>query len=77
MTFKISEGRVHNIDLSSQQKKCEQYWPDEGTQKYGDLSVLLVNTTKYSDFVIRTFELSKVCNERGEIILSVAVFVTR
>ncbi|GFO41460.1 receptor-type tyrosine-protein phosphatase kappa, partial [Plakobranchus ocellatus] len=40
-------------------KKCEQYWPDEGTQKYGDLSVLLVNATKYSDFVIRTFELTK------------------
>ncbi|BFY99631.1 hypothetical protein BsWGS_02670 [Bradybaena similaris] len=40
-------------------KKCEQYWPDEGSQKYGDLTVLLVNTTKYTDFVIRTFELMK------------------
>ncbi|XP_059151900.1 receptor-type tyrosine-protein phosphatase T-like [Physella acuta] len=40
-------------------KKCEQYWPDEGSQKYGELTVLLVNVTKYSDFIIRTFELSK------------------
>lgn len=49
-------------------KKCEQYWPDEGTQKYGDLSVFIVNTTKYSDFVIRTFELSKE-NENSRIVI--------
>ncbi|GFS22210.1 receptor-type tyrosine-protein phosphatase kappa [Elysia marginata] len=49
-------------------KKCEQYWPDEGTQKYGDLSVFLVNATKYSDFIIRTFELSKE-NENSRIVI--------
>ncbi|CAL1546634.1 unnamed protein product [Lymnaea stagnalis] len=44
-------------------KKCEQYWPDEGSQKYGELTVLLVNVTKYTDFIIRTFELTKVETE--------------
>ena len=42
------------------QKKCEQYWPDEGTMKYGDVSVRIVDTAKYTDFIIRTFEISKV-----------------
>ncbi|XP_012937090.1 receptor-type tyrosine-protein phosphatase T [Aplysia californica] len=40
-------------------KKCEQYWPEDGSNKYGDITVLLVNATKYSDFTIRTFELTK------------------
>ena len=42
------------------QKKCEQYWPDEGTMKYGDVNVRNVDTAKYTDFIIRTFEISKV-----------------
>ncbi|XP_076441421.1 receptor-type tyrosine-protein phosphatase epsilon-like [Babylonia areolata] len=45
-------------------KKCEQYWPDEGTMKYGDVSVRIVDTAKYTDFIIRTFEISKDENSR-------------
>ena len=28
--------------------------------KYGDVSVRIVDTAKYTDFIIRTFEISKV-----------------
>lgn len=45
-------------------KKCEQYWPDEGTMKYGDVNVRIVDTAKYTDFIIRTFEISKDDNSR-------------
>lgn len=45
-------------------KKCEQYWPDEGSTKYGDVSVRIVDTAKYTDFIIRTFEISKDDNSR-------------
>ena len=42
------------------QKKCEQYWPDEGCQEYGLISVQLLDTDELPDFTIRTFLLSKV-----------------
>ena len=42
------------------QKKCEQYWPDEGCQEYGPISVQLLDTDELPDFTIRTFLLSKV-----------------
>ncbi|XP_025111001.1 receptor-type tyrosine-protein phosphatase kappa-like [Pomacea canaliculata] len=45
-------------------KKCEQYWPDDGTMKYGDVTVRIVDTAKYTDFIIRTFEISKDDNSR-------------
>ncbi|XP_071120808.1 receptor-type tyrosine-protein phosphatase epsilon-like [Mytilus edulis] len=40
--------------------KCEQYWPDEGSTSYGNVSVEIVQTTVYTDFTIRTFKIS--CN---------------
>ena len=42
------------------QKKCEQYWPDEGCEEYGPISVQLLDTEELPDFTIRTFLLSKV-----------------
>ena len=39
------------------QKKCEQYWPEDGTQTYGNLSVSVNTENKYADFVVRTFIL--------------------
>ncbi|XP_041359713.1 receptor-type tyrosine-protein phosphatase kappa-like [Gigantopelta aegis] len=40
-------------------KKCEQYWPSEGSIKYGEVTVRNVNEAKYTDYIIRTFEISK------------------
>ncbi|XP_076441135.1 receptor-type tyrosine-protein phosphatase T-like [Babylonia areolata] len=40
-------------------KKCEQYWPDEGCQEYGPISVQLMDTDELPDFTIRTFLLTK------------------
>ncbi|XP_055884947.1 receptor-type tyrosine-protein phosphatase T-like isoform X2 [Biomphalaria glabrata] len=57
-------------------KKCEQYWPDEGSQKYGDITVLHVNVTKYSDFIIRTFEISKVAEMENNRIVKQFHFTT-
>lgn len=42
------------------QKKCEQYWPEEGTAKYGDLELELIQSVKYTDFTVRTFQLKRV-----------------
>ncbi len=42
------------------QRKCEQYWPDEGEKKYGQIDVKLTDTEMTSDFCIRTFEITKV-----------------
>ncbi|KAL8625683.1 hypothetical protein ACOMHN_043958 [Nucella lapillus] len=40
-------------------KKCEQYWPEEGCQQYGPISVQLMDTDELPDFTIRTFLLTK------------------
>ena len=41
-------------------RKCEQYWPDEGSAGYGDIRVQLVDTEKLSEFTIRTLSVTKV-----------------
>lgn len=41
------------------QLKCHKYWPDE-TQDYGDISVMLVKSEHYSDYIIRTFNVKRV-----------------
>ncbi|KAJ8306600.1 hypothetical protein KUTeg_017145 [Tegillarca granosa] len=40
------------------QKKCDQYWPNEGSAKYGDVTVELLDNLVYFDFTIRTFKLT-------------------
>lgn len=45
-------------------KKCEQYWPDKGKTKYGDVTVENIHTTKYTDFTIRTFKIMSEENSR-------------
>jgi len=42
------------------QKKCAQYWPDEGSLTYGGINVTLHTNEPFSDFIIRTFSISKV-----------------
>ncbi|XP_068703641.1 receptor-type tyrosine-protein phosphatase F-like isoform X3 [Montipora foliosa] len=38
--------------------KCHKYWPDEA-QDYGDISVMLVKSEHYSDYIIRTFNVKR------------------
>ncbi|ESO94440.1 hypothetical protein LOTGIDRAFT_118033 [Lottia gigantea] len=44
----------------SGKKKCEQYWPDHGSEDYGNYTVQILNTDCLPDFTIRTFLLSTV-----------------
>ncbi|XP_078574737.1 receptor-type tyrosine-protein phosphatase S-like isoform X4 [Branchiostoma floridae x Branchiostoma japonicum] len=39
--------------------KCSQYWPDTGSQKYGDITVQSEETSTLVDYVIRTLTLWK------------------
>lgn len=41
-------------------KKCEKYWPDSGTQKYGEIIVENIDNAQFTDYVIRTFKLNSV-----------------
>ena len=43
---------VTNIEERGQQK-CEQYWPDQGTQKYGPFKVTLADQQVFADYTIR------------------------
>jgi hypothetical protein len=42
------------------QPKCEKYWPDSGTEKYGDIEVTLVNTEEFAYHVTHSLKLKKV-----------------
>ncbi|KAL3868035.1 hypothetical protein ACJMK2_040874 [Sinanodonta woodiana] len=37
--------------------KCMQYWPDEGSVDFGKISVQLIQTDQFSDFIIRTMKI--------------------
>ncbi|KAK0069660.1 receptor-type tyrosine-protein phosphatase T-like isoform X1 [Biomphalaria pfeifferi] len=39
--------------------KCEQYWPDDGSIRFGDIKVTLMSTQNFADFTIRSIQLSK------------------
>ncbi|CAL1529511.1 unnamed protein product [Lymnaea stagnalis] len=43
----------------SGKKKCDQYWPDNGCEQYGNIVVQLLNIDILPDFTIRTFLISK------------------
>jgi hypothetical protein len=42
------------------QRKCEKYWPDSGTERYGGIEVTLVKVEEFADHVTHTLLLKKV-----------------
>ena len=42
------------------QPKCEKYWPDSGTEMYGDVEVTLVKTEEFAYYVTHTLRIKKV-----------------
>jgi hypothetical protein len=44
------------------QRKCEQYWPDKKDEEklYGGIGVTLRSIEQTADFLIRTFDSTKV-----------------
>ncbi|ELK29844.1 Receptor-type tyrosine-protein phosphatase S [Myotis davidii] len=39
--------------------KCDQYWPNRGTETYGFIQVTLLDTIELATFCVRTFSLHK------------------
>ncbi|KAL4679725.1 hypothetical protein H8959_009375 [Pygathrix nigripes] len=39
--------------------KCDQYWPNRGTETYGFIQVTLLDTVELATFCVRTFSLHK------------------
>ncbi|KAH9492068.1 hypothetical protein Btru_026739, partial [Bulinus truncatus] len=39
--------------------KCEKYWPEKGKSQFGQIKVNVISTHTFSDYVIRTLELTK------------------
>ena len=46
------------------QSKCVQYWPDTGSQKYGEITVSMEQEQVKADYVIRKFKVVKVVHFR-------------
>lgn len=47
------------------QIKCDQYWPNRGTETYGFIQVTLLDTIELATFCVRTFSLHKVGPDGG------------
>ena len=51
------------------QKKCERYWPEQGTQEYGPFKVTLTDQQVFADYTIRqlfiSVSLMELCCEFG------------
>ena len=50
--------------MENKRKKCERYWPEVSSEKYGPFKITLAQTQTFADYVIRTFllEVSSQCN---------------
>ena len=42
------------------QIKCDQYWPNRGTENYGVMHVTLVDVVELATYTIRTFLVTRV-----------------
>ena len=59
----VWQERVHVVAMVTNtvergQQKCEQYWPDEGTKKYGPFKVTLAEQQVFADYTIRQLFVS-------------------
>ena len=39
--------------------KCDQYWPEHGTENYGDLDITLVREDILAFYTLRTFTMQQ------------------
>ena len=46
--------------------KCNQYWPDDGSQQYAHINVTIINTVHQADFIIRHFQIKAVSSREIE-----------
>jgi len=42
------------------QIKCDQYWPNRGSEVYGVMHVTLLDVIELATYTIRTFQLARV-----------------
>lgn len=56
----LAAALPHPPPLILTQIKCDQYWPNRGTETYGFIQVTLLDTMELATFCVRTFSLHKV-----------------
>ena len=61
LTYTYGSITACSNDLALLQMRCAQYWPDEGEEQYGSISVSLKDVESFADFHIRTFIVAVVC----------------
>ena len=49
---------IYTCDL---QIKCSQYWPNNGSAVYGNITVTIDGSVQYADYVVRTLRVQLVC----------------
>ena len=59
--------------VEGEQKKCEQYWPQQGTQEYGPFKVTLTDQQVFADYTIRQLFVSVSLMNLGYDLLTLCV----
>ena len=54
--------RVNLVFRFCFQIKCEQYWPNEGAELYGDIEVTVTDWIEFANYTITTLQICKVNN---------------
>ena len=58
-------GTLHHTSLPQPQRKCEQYWPESGSEVYGPIDVLLLKEEVQANYTVRTLRLRHLKLARG------------
>ncbi|XP_064604299.1 receptor-type tyrosine-protein phosphatase kappa-like [Liolophura sinensis] len=59
MIWEQKSGKVIMLTnlVETTKTKCSQYWPDEGSESFGLITVTLLDEENYADFTVRTLQL--------------------
>ncbi len=52
--------RCFNVSHCPRQIKCDQYWPNRGTEIYGFMHITLLDVMELATYTIRTFHVVRV-----------------
>ncbi|XP_064605808.1 receptor-type tyrosine-protein phosphatase kappa-like, partial [Liolophura sinensis] len=62
MIWEQKSGKIVMVTnlVETTKRKCCQYWPDEGSEIFGLITVTLLDEENYADFTVRTLQLTHI-----------------
>lgn len=58
----------NNIQVERGRPKCDMYWPNEGSEKYGNVVVKHLKTISRAHYTVRLFSLKSCKNKKVSVL---------